>query len=87
MKKVNVFFNEKTDCYKLSFDKGDGEVIEEHNFESIEDEVCELMFIKQNEKYYLFGATPNSNWFGFKCDKEKYNSYKNKFDLFNNLWL
>lgn len=53
----------------------------------MDDEVCELRLVKQNEKYYLFGSTPNSNWFGFKVDLERYNSYKNKFNLFNNLWL
>lgn len=85
MKKVRVVFNQKTESFYLNFDKGNGEILEEFAFDSIEDEVCELKFVKQNEKYYLFGATPNSNFYGFSISLEKYNSYKNKFDLFAEL--
>lgn len=86
MKKVNVFFNEKADCFNLSFNKGNGEIVENFCFDSMNDEINELILVKQNEKYYLFGATPTLNWFGFKVDKEIYDKYNNKFNLFENLW-
>lgn len=83
--RVKVFYNQKAEGYGLKFNAGDGKVLYEDNFDSIENEICEIKFVEQNENTYLFGATPNSNWFGVKCSKERFDSWQNKFNLFENL--
>lgn len=90
MKKVNVYYDSSFDLYQLDFNYGNGEIIEEimfenKNFEFLYDcndgRVTKMMFVKQDECYYVFWYSDNSGWLGFFENIELYNEYENKFDL------
>lgn len=48
---------------------------------------CELLLIKYNNEHYLFGAEANSNFVGFKVDKEEFLNSKNKYYYFDRYFI
>lgn len=53
------------------------------NFSTMDNETNETMLVEYFGKYYLFGASPNTNWLGVEVNLDDYNKAKNKYYFFD----
>lgn len=55
------------------FESGEnGEILKHTIFETVNIyEINEFILLKEEEKYYVMGATPNTNYIGFEVKKEE----------------
>lgn len=63
-------------------------IVKEFTKESnCENGTCELLLIKYNNEHYLFGTGANSNFIGFKVNKEEFLNSKNKYYYFDKYFI